>query len=140
MGACHGRCASWPCCVALHKGTGINLEALKSDFPPPTSSCHLLAPSAVLSADIFMSYNERQDEPFNHESVMRGHQRSESSANLLQGENTPTREESSHGDGFYDNTGPSKTTLYDDPERALPYDKEGQTRNYQNLGACFVQA
>lgn len=82
-----------------------------------------------------------QDEPFNHEAVVRGHQRGESSANLLpDGENAHKAEDYEHtyGDGFYDNMGPSQATLYDDPERAVPFEKEGHSgaHNYQQFGMC----
>lgn len=70
---------------------------------------------------------------------MHGHRRGESSANLLgsEGSGKPDDYEHTYGDGFYDHPGPSDATLYDDPERSLPYTKEGPheaARNYQNFG------
>ena len=85
-----------------------------------------------------MSNREAQDEPFDHEAVMHGHHRGDSSANLLQSESTLRVDEYDHGDGFYDHSGPSKSNLYDDPERTLPYDKEGGPKNYQDFGMYTV--
>ncbi|EKM61250.1 uncharacterized protein PHACADRAFT_134676 [Phanerochaete carnosa HHB-10118-sp] len=81
---------------------------------------------------------EAQDEPFNHEAINRGHQQSESSSNLLQSESSTRGEDYDHsyGDGFYDHSGPSKSTLYDDPEQSFPFEKEGgigSTRSYEKF-------
>ncbi|GJE85705.1 rhomboid family intramembrane serine protease [Phanerochaete sordida] len=83
------------------------------------------------------SQHEPQDEPFSHESLMTGHRRGDSSANLLQSESVPLGEDHDHsyGDGFYDHAGPSNATLYDDPER-VSLDKEGGAggaKNYENF-------
>ena len=81
-----------------------------------------------------MSSREAQDEPFDHEALTHGHRRGDSSINLLQSESTLKVDEYDQGDGFYDHAGPSKSNLYDDPERTLPYDKEAGPKNYQNFG------
>lgn len=81
-----------------------------------------------------MSHHDPQDEPFRHEAVIHGHRRADSSTNLLQSESTLKVDEYQHGDGFYDHAGSSQPTLYDDPEGALPHDKEIGNQNYQNFG------
>lgn len=128
--------------TAAHRGGRALLNTQGLSKPPflflHPSSLLSFTPPTLLLLDLCMSYQERQDEPFDHEALMHGHQRSGSSANLLEGENTLKVDDYDHGDEFYDTVGPSKTNLYDDPERSLPYDKEAGAKNYQNFGMCAM--
>lgn len=83
-----------------------------------------------------------EDEPFDHAAISRNHSRGDSSANLLDHSAGPSVSDfSNNGDGFYDNAGPSKATLYD-PEKPegefKPFEDSeyaARDRNYQDMGA-----
>ena len=79
-----------------------------------------------------------EDEPFSHESVLH-HSRSGSSMGLLDHSAGPSTTDLDTGhDGFYDNQGYSKSTLYDPEKPDAQYrdeqDEYSRGPKYENLG------
>ncbi|KAJ3552255.1 hypothetical protein NM688_g4246 [Phlebia brevispora] len=82
-----------------------------------------------------MSSTHPEDEPFDHEAVIR-HDRADSTTNLLNYSAGPSSSGLESGkDGFYENEGPSKPSLYD-PEKLDAQDEQidlSRDRKYEDL-------